>query len=205
MDLSVAGSPRLPVCPVAGLGSSCLPVASHTDTQMQMALSSSWSYWISCWPTLRALLYPVVTWITPMATPTLPPEHLLLAGWSGLMFSRDRTLTHTHTNAHSVSPDIAILMHQPWWYMVFPQLLHLDFCLLTGPRRREPLTHEKSCQWSLMRRWDRLCWSGAGCGQTSAWTKWQFIDTFYLIFPLVSCTFSYPTHHGWIPRAWTVR
>lgn len=113
--------------------------------------------------------------------------------------------TRSHKCSLSVSPDIAILMHQPWCPMVLPQLLHLDFCLLTGPWRREPLTHEKSWQWSLMTRWDRLCWSGAGCGQTSVWTKWQFIDAFYLIFPLISCTFSHPDHHGWIPGAWTVR
>lgn len=96
-------------------------------------------------------------------------------------------------------------MYQPWCPMVFPQLLHLDFCLLTGPWRRKPLTHEKSWKWILMRRWDRLCWSGAGCGQISVWTKCQFIDAFYLIFPLVSCTCSYPNHHGWIPGSWTVR
>lgn len=166
--------PRLPVYPVAGLGSSCLPVASHTDSQMWMALSSSQVG--APGPLLanfQSPLFPMVTWITPTAKPTL-------ASWASPTCWLVWLDVHSwsHKCSLSVSPGTAILMHQPWCPMVFPQLLHLDFCLLTGPRRREPLTHEKSWKWSLMRRWDRLCWSGAGCGQTSVWTKCQFLDAF---------------------------
>lgn len=101
--------PRLPVYPVAGLGSSCLPVASHTDTQMWIALSSSQ---ILCWPTFRALCSPWLPGSHLRPNQHLPPEHLLLAGWSGLMFS------HDHTNAHSLSlqalPSSCISPDVPW-------------------------------------------------------------------------------------------